>query len=269
MTCLSMFAFATSSISLFHPTLSHVTPGSDYSSSSLRVLRSAAVVSFVIWLCFVVWRLVTHTDLFDCMSEDIEEESDRTKGDRPLYRPTQGPSQSLRRLRGVRPLRRSYTFYESYDLNAPFYRRPQQEIQLKSITWLYWSLGWLVHVLLLVLCIDSPVAVLLRFPSRFQTLFCLFGIPLLLKPRRYINAIARARPGSLDEAIEATLGTGVCVALAVGPILVITGWILSTPMTLVFGTFETAVYGVVVWMLMIFVRRQISTYIEGSLLVGM
>ena len=40
-------------------------------------------------------------------------------------------------------------------------------------------------------------------------------------------------------------------------------------MTLVFGTFETAVYGVVVWMLMIFVRRQISTYIEGSLLVGM
>ena len=59
------------------------------------------------------------------------------------------------------------------------------------------------------------------------------------------------------------------MALAVGPILVITGWILSTPMTLVFGTFETAVYGVVVWMLMIFVRRQISTYIEGSLLVGM
>lgn len=268
MAYLSMFAFTTSSMFLFHPALNHVTPRVDYSRSSLLVLRCAAVVSFLTWLWFMVWRLRTHSDLF--YEEDFEYESDRTPANGHLPRNILEISQPTSSLRSS--FRRSYRFVGSYDPNTPMYRpryrTPQPNIPRNLMFWLYRTLSWLIYVSLLVFCIDSLVAALLRFPSRFQTLFCLFGVPLLLKPRLYIHAIVCAEEDFFDKAIEATLGTGICVALAVGPLLVVTGWILSTPMTLMIGILETAAYGIAVWIIMIFVRRQRSTYMDGSMLVG-
>ena len=73
----------------------------------------------------------------------------------------------------------------------------------------------------------------------------------------------------MDGTIEATLGTGVCIGLLIGPVLVIVGWIISSPMTLVFSTFQLTAYGITGWMLMFFVQRRRSTWFGGSLLVGM
>ena len=133
---------------------------------------------------------------------------------------------------------------------------------------------WTLYICLLIYCIDSFVMILLSFQPKVQTLLCLFGVPLLLDSPTYFKAVIGAirqdlSSDHLDRAIDTTLGTGVCVALAVGPILVIAGWILSLPMTLMFNEVETAVYGITVWMLIIFVHDQKSDYYKASLLIGM
>ena len=131
-----------------------------------------------------------------------------------------------------------------------------------------------LYICLLIYCIDSLVTILLSFQPKVQALLCLFGVPLLLDSPTYLEAVVGAirqdlSSDDLNGAIDTTLGTGVCVALAVGPILVIAGWILSLPMTLMFNEVETMAYGIAVWILTIFVHDGISNYYKASLLIGM
>ena len=130
---------------------------------------------------------------------------------------------------------------------------------------------WTLYICLFIYCIDSFVTILLSFQPKVQTLLCLFGVPLLLDSPTYLEAVIGVIRNDIisDDmvgAIDTTLGTGVCVALAVRPILAIAGWVLSLPMTLMFNEVETTANGIAVLMLIIFINDQKGDYHKALLL---
>lgn len=251
---LSLIAVSISTILSFIPMEEPAVWRTHSSKSSLTISRCAAIISILLWLGFVVRRSVTHGDI----GKGFDHSPNGLYG-----RHQDVPSSS--KLQGrLKPTRRRY------ELPAWRYKLPAKARRAQRAC-KYRSLAFILYIGLLGFLQDSLVVLLLEFSSRLQVLSCLFGIPLLLKPRLYIDIfLSQGAHGEyMDGTIEATLGTGVRIGLLVGPILVIVGWITSNPMTLVFSTFETIAYGITVWMLMFFVQRQRSTWFSGSLLVGM
>ena len=224
---LSIFAFLIPAILLVFVQARDSDSSSQALAGSVVVSRGAAVIAILLWITFLYLRFKTHTELNESWSDDQPDYDDETIPDAD-DRPRAWDGKS----------------------------RLSQ-----------WTVVFLLYLAFLAFCIDSFAAALLQYPPYFHVPFCVFGVPLLLKPMSYVNALMCARGGAMDAAIEATLGTGLCIALAIAPSLVIVGWIFSLPMTLMFGKFETAAYGVAVWLVVIFVHGQKSTSSKGALLV--
>ena len=115
--------------------------------------------------------------------------------------------------------------------------------------------------------VDSLAVALIQFSPKFQAIVCTFAIPLLIRPMSYVYLIMYTRREMIHTAIEASLRTGLCSALAVAPTMVIFGWVLSQPMTLVFSRAQTAAYGVSVWSMINFVHGSRTNGFKGILLI--
>ena len=157
-------------------------------------------------------------------------------------------------------------FEENQDTRAP-------EVKTRSTIWDILGPTPRVTVLIfyltiLMFFIDSFVAALIRFPPKLQAMICTFAVPLLIRPMSYFDILTYARLNWISAAVETSLRTGLCTALAVAPTLVIIGWMVSQPMTLVFSRAQTAAYGVAVWFVIIFVRGYTTNYLKGVLLLS-
>lgn len=115
--------------------------------------------------------------------------------------------------------------------------------------------------------VDSFVVSLLQFSPKFQAIVCTFAVPLLIRPMFYVDIFLYAQRQWIHTAIETSLRTGLCTAVAVAPTLVVVGWMLSQPMTLVFSRAQTAAYGVAVWFVIIFVHGYQTNYLKGVMLI--
>ncbi|KAL8794635.1 MAG: hypothetical protein Q9195_002831 [Heterodermia aff. obscurata] len=124
------------------------------------------------------------------------------------------------------------------------------------------------YLAILMLFVGSFVVTLIQFSPQIQAKFCTFAVPLLIRPMSYVDILIYARLQWINSAVETSLRTGLCTALAVAPTLVIVGWMLSQPMTLAFSTAQTAAYGVSIWFVIIFIHGNRTNYLKGVLLVS-
>ena len=125
---------------------------------------------------------------------------------------------------------------------------------------------FVLYLAILMFFVDSFVVALIRFPPRFQAMICTFAVPLLIRPMSYVDILRYARLQWINSAIETSLRIGLCTAMLVAPTLVMIGWMLSRPVTLVFSTTQTAAYAVAVWFVIIFVNGP-ANYLKGCLLI--
>ena len=157
------------------------------------------------------------------------------------------------------------SYEENYDESA-------HEVNIRSTIWdilgpIPRRIFLVFYLTILVFFVDSFVVALMQFPPKFQATICTFAVPLLIRPMFYVDILVYARMNRIDTAIETSLRTGLCTALAVAPTLVIIGWMLSQPMTLVFSKVQTAAYGIAVWFVLIFVHGFRTNYLKGILLI--
>ena len=156
-------------------------------------------------------------------------------------------------------------YEENYDASV-------LEVNIRSTIWdilgpIPRGMFLVIYLTILIFFVDSFVIALMQFPPKLQAIVCTFAVPLLIRPMFYVDILFYARTNKLDTAIETSLRTGLCTALAVAPTLVIIGWMLSQPMTLVFSKAQTAGYGIAVWFVIIYVQGFRTNYLKGILLI--
>ena len=94
-------------------------------------------------------------------------------------------------------------------------------------------------------------------------------IPLVGNVAEHFVAVQFAAKNKMDLSLGIAVGSGLQIALFVTPILVLAGWILGTPLTLVFNNFElTALVGATLIAVLISVDGE-SHWLEGAQLVAL
>ena len=173
-------------------------------------------------------------------------------------------------------LLRFQTHASLFDEDAPFYEESDDanahKDQIRSTSWdildpIPRVMLLLFYLPILMFFVDSFVVALIQFPTRFQAMVCTFAVPLIIRPMSYVDILTYARLQWINTACETSLRIGLCTAMAVAPTLVIVGWMLSQPMTLVFSGAQTAAYGSAVWFVIIFIQGHRTNYLKGALLI--
>ena len=141
---LSLIAFAMSSIVSFVPMEEAVTRQTHSSNGSLTISRCAAIISIMLWLCFMVWRYVTHREDFEGLDDDSNSIQSADQIGAVMMPDDSTPH-------GYQP-------------------RPQSEIETRPKAWRAWvyrSVEWILYIGLLAFLQDSLVVTLLGFSSQF------------------------------------------------------------------------------------------------------
>ena len=93
-------------------------------------------------------------------------------------------------------------------------------------------------------------------------------VPIVGNAGEYVMAVSMSMRDKLDFAISLIVGSTLQIALFVTPFLVIAGWIINRPMTLMFDIFETAVFSLAVLVVNYLLQDGRTNYFAGALLLG-
>ena len=101
-----------------------------------------------------------------------------------------------------------------------------------------------------------------------KTFIGLILIPIVGNAAEHVTAVVVAMKDKMDLAVGVAIGSSMQIALFLTPFLVILGWIVGQPMSLLFSTFETCVLFVSVMILTYIVADGESNWLEGCMLIG-
>ena len=101
-----------------------------------------------------------------------------------------------------------------------------------------------------------------------KTFIGLILIPIVGNAAEHVTAVVVAMKDKMDLAVGVAIGSSMQIALFLTPFLVILGWIVGQPMSLLFSTFETCVLFVSVMILNYIVSDGESNWLEGAMLFG-
>ncbi|KAI9806032.1 MAG: hypothetical protein M1833_004439 [Piccolia ochrophora] len=101
-----------------------------------------------------------------------------------------------------------------------------------------------------------------------KTFIGLILLPIVGNAAEHVTAVVVAMKDKMDLAIGVAIGSSMQIALLVTPFLVILGWIIGSPMTLRFETFETVVFFLSVLVVNYLIQDGASNYLEGAMLLG-
>jgi len=93
-------------------------------------------------------------------------------------------------------------------------------------------------------------------------------VPIVGNAGEYVTAVSASMRNKLDLAVSLVVGSTLQIALFVTPFMVIVGWIINRPMTLMFDIFETAVFSLAVLVVNYLVQDGRTNYFAGALLIG-
>jgi len=95
-------------------------------------------------------------------------------------------------------------------------------------------------------------------------------LPIVGNAAEHVTAVSVAMKNKMDLAIGVAIGSSMQIALFVSPLMVIIGWGINpaTPMTLFFGTFETAVMFISVLIVNYLIQDGESNWLEGVMLLS-
>lgn len=200
--------------------------------SVLTVSRHIAVVTAVIYLCYLWFQLVTHRDMFDekccsrtCSADDVDaiinddDEEDET------------PEFTLAFALGGLAVASIFISYLS-------------EVLVDSI---------------------EGFAKNYNVPSQFIGLIL---VPIVGNAAEHATAVIMAQKGRLDVAVGVALGSSIQIALFVMPVLVLGGWVFGLGLDMNFHPYPTALLMVCVLVVAQVISDGKSNWLEGVMLVG-
>lgn len=201
----------------------------------LDLSRGASVVLLIIYSLYLFFQLKTHADYFEQQNLDVEA----------------APS--------------SYT-------GLPSDETEEEEDEHSSILSTGEALALLTVVTLAVsYCADYLVDSIDSIVSETgisKTFIGLILIPIVGNAAEHVTAVVVAMKDKMDLAVGVAIGSSMQIALFLTPFLVILGWIVGQPMSLLFSTFETCVLFVSVMILTYIVADGESNWLEGCMLIG-
>lgn len=101
-----------------------------------------------------------------------------------------------------------------------------------------------------------------------KTFIGLILLPIVGNAAEHVTAVVVSYKNKMNLALGVAVGSSLQIALFVTPFLVILGWIIGSPMTLRFETFEVVVFFISVLVVNYLIGDGRSNYLEGAMCIG-
>ncbi|KAJ3077031.1 hypothetical protein HDU98_009432 [Podochytrium sp. JEL0797] len=101
-----------------------------------------------------------------------------------------------------------------------------------------------------------------------QTFIGIIILPIVGNAAEHVTAVSSALRNKMDLVISVAVGSSMQIALLVGPLLVIIGWIIGQPLTLNFEMFETCVLFVTIFVVSSLISDGRTHWLEGWMLLS-
>lgn len=214
----------------------------------LAVSRGASIVLLVIYTFYLFFQLRTHADYFEQQNTaDTDVEANPTSSN---YTGIPSDSENAGLLSGDE-------FIED---------KPESSLNTTE------ALVLLTIVTVIVAyCADylvDSIDSIVTSTGISKTFIGLILIPIVGNAAEHVTAVVVAMKDKMDLAVGVAIGSSMQIALFLTPFLVILGWIVGQPMSLLFSTFETCVLFVSVMILNYIVADGESNWLEGTMLMG-
>lgn len=245
----SLMVLATSSLLIpaaFHATIpapkkkqGFPEPDLPYDARILSLSRGASVMLLIVYILYLVFQLKTHKALFEEQSSEADD---------GLITASLAEEQA-----GVAP-------------DAMHSKEGVQHLSVVSAIAILTLATVFVSICAdyLVGSIDSIV----ESSGLSKTFLGLIVIPIVGNAAEHVTAIIVAMKDKMDLAIGVAVGSSLQIALFVTPLMVLVGWVLNTPMSLYFSTFETAVLLVSVLISNLVILDGELNWLEGAMLLS-
>lgn len=202
----------------------------------LAVSRGAAIVLLFIYIFYLYFQLYTHADYFEQQNSQESQVSEPTDS---YTNPNEQPT---------------IVHEDGTLLNT-------------------WEALLLLAIVTVIVsfCADylvSSIDALVESTGISKTFVGLILVPIVGNAAEHVTAVVVAMKDKMDLAVGVAIGSSMQIALFLTPFLVILGWIVGQPMSLLFSTFETCVLFVSVMILTYIVADGESNWLEGTMLIG-
>lgn len=264
-TMAALMALATSSL-LIPAAFNAAHP--DNFESVLALSRGTSVVLLIVYVCYLVFQLRTHANYFEAQNEqakadvtaELEQRQDRETA-------------ALENGSACDDLEAGI---ETSTLGAEDYTGVSGSVQASDAEAVNLTKIEAVVLLLLVtvvvtFCADYLVVAvnpIVESTGMSKTFIGIILIPIVGNAAEHATAVLCAMKDKMDMAVGVSIGSSMQIALFMTPFMVILGWVLGQPMSLLFTTFETCVLFISVMILYYIVNDGESNWLEGIMLIG-
>lgn len=223
----------------------------------LSLSRGTSVVLLTIYTLYLLFQLRTHADYFEAQNAELDDEqySGSTLNSRTVSNDLE---QQIYTNDGVE--------------NIPELLHDDDNLSTESHLNTYEALALLaIASLIVAYCADylvDSIDPIVSSTGISKTFIGIILIPIVGNAAEHVTAVVCAVKDKMDLAVGVAIGSSMQIALFLTPFLVILGWIVGQPMSLLFSTFETCVLFISVMILNYIVSDGESNWLEGSMLLG-
>lgn len=250
---------ALSGTSLMIPAAFYAAQPEDF-TDVLLLSRGTSIILLAIYFFFLVFQLKTHANFFEAQKDHDSAtvfDSSRFNGDLEASN-----SDTLT----------SYSQFGSFSTNNEVPSSPVSTL-VPTLHLGKWESVTLLAIISIIVsfCADFLVSSIddtVSHTGISKTFIGIILIPIVGNAAEHAMAVICAMRDKMDMAVGVAIGSSMQIALFLTPFLVILGWIIGQPMSLLFSTFETAVLFISVMLLNYIVNDGESNWLEGTLLLG-
>ncbi|KAI8925624.1 Sodium/calcium exchanger protein-domain-containing protein [Entophlyctis helioformis] len=209
----------------------------------VAVSHATAILLLIAYVAFLVFQLVTHTHIYKSPQDQAHDAHD---AESPILAAEHGHAGA-------------HAAAEEDD-------EEEEELLTTAV-----AVGVLVvSAAIIGICAEYLVSSIEGISVQWgisETFIGLIILPIVGNAAEHITAVFASMRNKNDLAIGVALGSSMQIALFVTPVLVIAGWIMGTPLTLNFPTFDTAVLFVTILITNHLISDGESNWLEGFLLL--
>ncbi|GAA6023168.1 hypothetical protein JCM11491_003285 [Sporobolomyces phaffii] len=222
----------------------------------LKMSRGTAVILLVVYVAYLIFQLFTHQHLF-AEGHTSEIDADIVDG-RPIWR-------GHRAFRQAPSVRRPRVVEEAAE------DEEEEEEELPQLN-LWSALVLLVAVTVLVaftaeFLVSSINGLTDAHPEVSTEWVALILLPIVGNAAEHVTAVSVSVHDKIDLSMGVAVGSSIQIALFVIPLLVVLGWIMDKPLSLLFDPFESIILFLSVLMANYTMQDGRSNWLEGFLLM--
>lgn len=269
-TMAALMALATSSL-LIPAAFNAAHP--DKFQSVLALSRGTALVLLAVYVCYLVFQLRTHADYFEAQNQQLE--IDAVAGPKILRQDsgTMTPEDRRSVYEDLEAGVDTSTLRTVADNGVLSDAHVLQDlaVEVTHLTKIESIMLLFIITVIVTFCADYLVVSInpiVDSTGMSKTFIGIILIPIVGNAAEHATAVLCAIKDKMDMAVGVAIGSSMQIALFMTPFMVILGWILGQPMSLLFTTFETCVLFISVTLLYYIVNDGESNWLEGVLLIS-